>query len=114
MELPSITVLFFRSMSSAAVSPTGLAGAAVIGALVPLRVTVPWAEASAHQNIPLHVHRICDELIKHTCEESFAGCYFEIKLWQGCCSPVSRYWDTGLLAFISHPHRQPRIYSRVR
>lgn len=34
MELPSITVLFFRSMSSAVISPNGLAGAAVIGAFV--------------------------------------------------------------------------------
>lgn len=47
-ELPSVTVLFFRSMTSTVVSHKGLAGAAVIGALVLLRVTVPWAEGSIH------------------------------------------------------------------
>lgn len=41
VELPSITVLFFRSISSAEVFPEGLAGAAVIGALVLLRVIFP-------------------------------------------------------------------------
>lgn len=66
-------------MSSAVVSPKGLAGAAVIGAFVLLRVTVPQAEAGTHQNIPLHVHRISNELVKCTCKESFAAGYFEIK-----------------------------------
>lgn len=53
-----------------------------------LAVTVPWAEASVHQNIPLNVHRISNELIKCTCEESFAVCYFQPSLIIGhvpCC-----------------------------
>ena len=41
VESPSFTALFFRSIRSAAVFPEGLAGAAVIGALVLLRVIFP-------------------------------------------------------------------------
>ena len=66
------------------VSPRGLAGAAVIGAFVLLQVAGPRAEAGIQQNIPLHVHRISNELIKCTCEGGFAARYFEINLWQAC------------------------------
>lgn len=99
-------------MSSAVVSPKGIVGAAVIGAFVLLRVTVPWAEASIRQNIPLHVHRISNELIKCTCKESFSWCYFELNLRQACSNPASPHWDMAP-ACISYYCRQPQIYSQA-
>ena len=63
----------FRSLSSAVASPSRLVGAAVIGALVLLQVIVALAEASIHQKVPLHAHRISSELIKCTCKEKFCG-----------------------------------------
>lgn len=72
---------FFTSISGAVVFPKGLAGAAVIGAFVLLQVTVPWPVT---RTFLLYVHRIYNELIKCTCNTSFAACYFETELCQYC------------------------------
>lgn len=114
-ELPSVTVLFFRSMTSTVVSHKGLAGAAVIGALVLLRVTVPWAEGSIHtsRTFPYTSIGFPVNLSNATARRSFCPCaILSSNYGRGCSSPPSSYWDRAP-GFISYSCQQPQVYSQV-
>lgn len=78
--------------------PGGLWGAAVIGASVMLRVTVPWAGgASKDQNSLVHVQRTSCELIKECFEiKSQTSCFFLLS----CVIPgIDSYLPYGEFAF---------------